>query len=156
MGRFGTFPFGAGPAWARSGAVLLLLSLAAACATVPQPTRAPPPPRHTRTHTAPPPTVPKRPPPQPFRVPQVEQDASLSSVIEKDAATLTREFGSPRLDVHEGDMRKLQFAGPACVLDVYLYPLHPGATPVATYVDARRESDGRDVDRAACITALMK
>ena len=51
-------------------------------------------------------------------------------------------------------MRKLQFAGPPCVLDVYLYPLRPGAEPVATHVDARRESDGRDVDRAACIAAL--
>jgi hypothetical protein len=42
------------------------------------------------------------------------------------------------------------------VLDVFLYPLKPGAAPVATYVDARRASDGRDVDRAACIAALMR
>jgi hypothetical protein len=27
--------------------------------------------------------------------------------------------------------------------------------PVATYVDARRPSDGRDVDRASCVAALM-
>jgi hypothetical protein len=86
----------------------------------------------------------------------VERGAGLENVIQKDAAALIREFGPPRLDVHEGDMRKLQFAGTPCVLDVYLYPLRPGAEPVATYVDARRESDGRDVDRAACIAALMK
>jgi hypothetical protein len=64
--------------------------------------------------------------------------------------------GPPRLDVHEGDMRKLQFAGPPCVLDVFLYPLRPGAEPVATSVDARRESDGRDVDSAACVAALAR
>jgi hypothetical protein len=40
------------------------------------------------------------------------------------------------------------------VLDVYLYPPSPGATPSATYVDARRPSDGLDVDRAACVRAL--
>lgn len=77
-------------------------------------------------------------------------------MIEKDAATLIQEFGPPRLDVHEGDMRKLQFAGEACVLDVYLYPLRPGGEPVATYLDARRPSDGLDVDRAACVAALAR
>jgi hypothetical protein len=139
---------------ARRNVGLLLLALAG-CTAVPQHTPTAPPPRHRTTHK-PPPAIPKRPPPQPFRVPQVEQDAALSSVIEKDAAALTREFGSPRLDVHEGDMRKLQFAGPACVLDVFLYPLRPGAEPVATSVDARRESDGRDVDSAACVAALSR
>ena len=72
------------------------------------------------------------------------------------SAALTREFGKPRLEVREGDMRKLQFAGEPCVLDVYLYPLRPGSEPIATHVDARRASDGLDVDRAACIAALMK
>ena len=65
-------------------------------------------------------------------------------------------FGPPRLDVREGDMRKLQFTGEACVLDVFLYPLRPGAEPVATHVEARRTSDGLDVDRAACIAALAR
>ena len=53
-------------------------------------------------------------------------------------------------------MRKLQFSGQACVLDVFLYPLRPGAEPVATYVDARRPSDGVEVDRAACVAALRR
>jgi len=132
---------------------LVLLPFLAACATAPQSAPAPAGP-HARTRSRPPPTVPSRPPPQPFRPPQIELGNGLDSVIQKDATTLTREFGPPRLDVHEGDMRKLQFAGPPCVLDVYLYPLRPGAEPVATHVDARRESDGRDVDRAACIAAL--
>jgi hypothetical protein len=159
MGRMTTSSAGAGKLRGkpskRRWTALLLLPLAAGCASTPQPSPAPAP-RHARTHSRPPPTVPSRPPPQPFRPPQVEQGAGLESVIQKDAAALTREFGPPRLDVHEGDMRKLQFAGTPCVLDVYLYPLHPGAEPVATYVDARRESDGRDVDRAACIAALMR
>jgi hypothetical protein len=34
--------------------------------------------------------------------------------------------------------------------------LRPGAEPVATYVDARRPSDGLDVDRAACVAALQR
>ena len=82
--------------------------------------------------------------------------AGLESVIERDAGTLVRLFGTPRLDVREGDMRKLQFSGQACVLDVFLYPLRPGAEPVATDVDARRPSDGVEVDRAACVAALRR
>ena len=89
-----------------------------------------------------------------FRAPQVQRLPGLEGVIEQDAAALTRRFGSPRLDVREGDMRKLQFTGEACVLDVFLYPLRQGAEPVATYVEARRPSDGQDVDRAACAAAL--
>jgi hypothetical protein len=80
----------------------------------------------------------------------------LERVIERDSATLVRQFGNPRLDVHEGDMRKLQFSGEACVLDVFLYPLREGAEPVATWVEARRASDGQDVDRAACVAALHR
>lgn len=80
----------------------------------------------------------------------------LEGVIGADGAALTRQFGTPRLDVIEGDARKLQFSGRACVLDIYLYPPQPGAAPRASYVDARRTSDGRDVDRAACVAALRK
>jgi hypothetical protein len=77
-------------------------------------------------------------------------------VIGATRADLLRQFGAARLDVWEGDARKLQFTGSACVLDVYLYPKSSGAEPQATYVDARRPSDGRDVDRASCIAALRK
>ena len=69
------------------------------------------------------------------------------------AATLGRLFGKFELDVREGDARKLQFAGPACVLDAYLYPPRPGGEPVVTWVDARL-LDGRDIDRASCVAAL--
>lgn len=80
----------------------------------------------------------------------------LEGVIGVGPAELTRQFGSPRLDVVEGDARKLQFSGPACVLDVYLYPQERGREMQATYVDARRASDGQEVDRAACVSALRK
>ena len=80
----------------------------------------------------------------------------LEGVIGADARSLAQQFGKPRLDVIEGDARKLQFSGRPCVLDVYLYPPKQGADPRATYVDARRESDGQDVDRAACVAALRQ
>ncbi|WP_435419073.1 hypothetical protein WAB17_05835 [Parerythrobacter aurantius] len=86
--------------------------------------------------------------------PKVMQIPGLEGVIGANARDLQRQFGTARLDVYEGDARKLQFIGEACVLDVYLYPLSRGAEPTATYVDARRSSDALDVDRAACVAAL--
>jgi hypothetical protein len=94
----------------------------------------------------------KRPPPPA----EVHMAPGLESVIGASANQLTRLFGKPRLDVWEGDARKLQFTGTPCILDVYLYPSAPGREPQATYVDARRASDGRDVDRAGCVAALRQ
>lgn len=143
---------------------LLLLPLLAACATSPTPSRPqprvtggtmttlpPPPPVASGTV---PPTRPADPLPTGFRAPQVLRIAGLEGVLEQDAQSLTRQFGPPRLAVVEGDMRKLQFAGQACVLDIYLYPLRPAGEPVATYLEARRASDGLDVDRRSCVEAL--
>ena len=104
-----------------------------------------------------PPTRPTAPPTAStgtFRAPQVMSLPGIDGVIGASAADLQRQFGTARLDVYEGDARKLQFAGEACVLDIYLYPLSRGAEPTATYVDARRASDALDVDRTACIRAL--
>lgn len=136
---------------------LLLLPLLAACVAVPSPggPAAPAPQQQAPTGRVPP-TTPAPPPSAAFRTPQVLRMPGLERVIEQDAASLIRQFGTPRLDVREGDMRKLQFSGQACVLDVFLYPLQPRAEPVATYVDARRPSDGADVDRAACVAALQR
>lgn len=78
----------------------------------------------------------------------------LEGVIGSGASELVRQFGTPRLDVMEGDARKLQYVGTACVLDIYLFPSERGREPQATYVEARRASDGQDVDRAACVAAL--
>jgi hypothetical protein len=91
-----------------------------------------------------------------FRAARVMNLPGLEGVIGATSAALEREFGTARLNVWEGDARKLQFSGEACVLDVYLYPPRPGAEPTATYVDARRSSDGLDVDRAACVKALRR
>lgn len=77
----------------------------------------------------------------------------LEGVIGTSAAALTRMFGTPRLDIVEGDARKLQFSGGACVLDAYLYPPGAGREPETTYIDTRLP-DGRDTDRVACVTAL--
>ena len=79
----------------------------------------------------------------------------LEGVIGATSAELIRQFGTARLDVWEGDARKLQFSGVPCVLDIYLYPAAKDREPQATYLDARR-SDGRDVDRVACVAALRQ
>ena len=68
---------------------------------------------------------------------------------------LAAQFGKADLDVREGSARKLQFVGPACVLDTYLYPPAVGGEPIVTHVDARLP-DGRDMDRASCVAALSR
>lgn len=90
------------------------------------------------------------------RDPQVQSAPGLEEVIGATQNQLIREFGEPRLNVWEGDARKLQFTGTPCVLDIYLYPTSNSHEPRATYVDARRASDGQDVDRAACVAALRQ
>lgn len=89
-------------------------------------------------------------------MPEVLEGPGLAGIIRQPASTLMGRFGQPRLDTPEGDMRKLQFRSEACVLDVYLYPLAPGGEPVATWLEARRASDGAAVDRLACIQALSR
>lgn len=134
----------------RFGFALALSALLSACGgAIPRPdtsTRAP------ASVPASRPAAPVRPPPEA----QVLRAPGLGSVIGANARSLVSQFGQPRLDVMEGDVRKLQFSGQACVLDVYLYPTRNNPEPSATYVDARRASDGRDVDRAACAAALRQ
>lgn len=94
---------------------------------------------------APPPTAPAPPPLRP---------GGLEAVMGATAQSLIAQFGNPDLDMREGPARKLQFLGPACVLDAYLYPPRSGrGEAVVTYVDAR-QPDGRDMDRASCVAAL--
>lgn len=88
--------------------------------------------------------------------PTMQAIPGLDGVIGADRKQIVARFGTPRLDVWEGDARKLQFAGNACVLDIYLYPTPGSREPLATFVDARRASDGQDVDRAACVAALRQ
>lgn len=91
-----------------------------------------------------------------FVPPRIMNVPGLEGVIGQSASGLEQRFGSPDLDVREGDARKLQYRGQACVLDIYLYPVVPGAEATATYVEARRASDSLDVDRAACVAALRR
>jgi hypothetical protein len=79
----------------------------------------------------------------------------LANVVGRTARFLEAQFGRPDLDVREGTARKLQFLGPACVLDAYLYPPQGGGEPIVTHVDARLP-DGRDFDRASCVAALAR
>lgn len=90
------------------------------------------------------------------RDPTFQAIPGLEGVIGVGEAQLVRQFGPARLNVWEGDARKLQFTGSACVLDIYLYPTSQSKEPLASYVDARRSSDGQDVDRAACVAAMRR
>ena len=132
---------------------LLLLPLLGACVSTPSPSG--PGPSRPSAGT-PPQQVRPAPTTQAFRAPRIMNMPGLENVIGKNETALANLFGAPRLNVKEGDARKLQFAGDACVLDVYLYPLQPRGEPSATYVDARRASDCIDVDRAACVRALRR
>jgi hypothetical protein len=81
--------------------------------------------------------------------------AGLERVMAKSARELAALFGPADLDQREGLARRMQFVGPACVLDTYLYPDRTGAEPVVSYVDARLPN-GEDMDRASCVAALSR
>jgi hypothetical protein len=89
-------------------------------------------------------------------VPRAALPANLAAIKGQTAPRLIAQLGAPRLDITEGNARKLQFAGPICVLDAYLYPPSSGrGEPVATYFDARQR-DGSPIDQASCLAALGK
>ncbi|MHA6719112.1 hypothetical protein ACX40Y_06625 [Sphingomonas sp. RS6] len=84
------------------------------------------------------------------------QPANLAAIRGRDAAHLIARFGKPHLDLAEGRGRKLQFAGPICVLDAYLYPPASGrGAAVVTWIDARQR-DGSAIDQASCVAALTR
>lgn len=131
-----------------------LLVLLGACTAVPKvaaPERTAPPTVRPAT-----PATNPAPPSHGFIPPTVLRERGLEAVIGRDAGQVQRLLGEPRLRTPEGDALKLQYTGEACVLDVYLYPLRPGAEPVATHVEARRPSDAEGVDRASCLAALRR
>lgn len=129
----------------RNLAALAILPALAACGGTTAST--PPPPERVPVRQ------PVRRPPPPATMQVIP---GLEGVIGATAADLTRQFGQPRLEVIEGDARKLQFSGSACVLDIFLYPTAQGREPQASYVEARRASDGQGVDRVACVGALRR
>lgn len=115
-------------------AFLLPLLTLSACATTPG--------------TAPPPLAVTRSPPM--------LPTGLDRVLGQSARALTTLFGDPDQDVREAQgARRLQFAGPICILDAYLYPKGSSTDGTVTYVDAR-QPDGRDIDRASCVAALVR
>ena len=91
-----------------------------------------------------------------FRPPVVMREGGLGGVIGARASSLTGRFGKARIDLTEGDARKLQFMGRNCVLDIFLYPLEAGREPVATHVDARLRQGGGETDRARCIAEIER
>lgn len=90
------------------------------------------------------------------RAPQIMRSGALDGVIGERAASLSRRFGDARIDLAEGDARKLQYVSDRCVLDIYLYPLEANADPVATHVEARNRQGGADTDRAGCIAEVER
>jgi hypothetical protein len=108
--------------------LLILTLILAGCATAPQqlPTPASPPP------------------------PQPQETSSLVGLTPQE---LVGRFGIPALQVREGNSLKLQFRGPRCVMDAYLYPSGGSGALKVTHVDTRLPSGG-DIDQAACVFAL--
>ena len=113
----------------RRSLALSLILFAAACAPRPQQASAPP--------------------PEPAPQPPAEQN-SLAGLT---APELVGRFGTPALQIREGNSLKLQFRGPRCVMDTYLYPTGSSGTLKVTHVDTRLPSGG-DMDQAACIFSL--
>lgn len=146
------------PSLIAAGALAVLLAGCATPSTAPAPTQ-PPPVSRPVVQPLPgvlPPPDDTPPPLAGFVAPDIMRGPGLDGVIREGPNNLTRQFGTPRLDVTEGDMRKLQFASTPCVLDVFLYPLHPGGDPQSTWLEARRASDGEAVDLLACMQALRE
>ena len=79
----------------------------------------------------------------------------LERVLGIDARGLTDLFGKSDQDVREATARRLQYVGPICILDAYLYTPKTGGEQVVTYVDAR-QPNGREIDRASCVAALVR
>jgi hypothetical protein len=117
------------PQLMRRSIALSVMLFAAACAPRPQEVTAPPP---------------------PVAQPQADEQNSLNGLT---AQELVGRFGNPALQIREGSSLKLQFRGPRCVMDAYLYPSGGSGTLKVTHVDTRTPTGG-DFDQAACIFAL--
>jgi hypothetical protein len=96
-----------------------------------------------------------RPEPAPAPAPTSPGQADHRSINGMTAHELTQLFGRPRLQIVEGEGTKLQFAGPNCVLDVYLYPPPGGGAPRATLIEARN-SQGNDVNAQSCAATIQQ
>ena len=98
------------------------------------------------------PDVPQVQPPPARPAPIVPQQRG--GLIGLTAADLVQRLGTPALQIREGQSLKLQFRGPSCILDAYLYRAASGqGVERVAHVDARLRS-GADIDQRACISAL--
>jgi len=79
----------------------------------------------------------------------------LERVLGANARALVQLFGAADQDVREDGAQRLQFRSPICVLDAYLYAPAKGRDLAVTYIDTR-QGDGRDIDRASCVAALVR
>jgi hypothetical protein len=79
-----------------------------------------------------------------------EEPSSLAGLT---AQELVGRYGTPALQIREGTSLKLQFRGPRCVMDAYLYPSGNSGALKVTHVDTRLRSGGQ-IDQAACIFSL--
>ncbi|GMN02543.1 hypothetical protein [Erythrobacter sp. MTPC3] len=86
--------------------------------------------------------------------PAVRQNVGPADLIGLTAGALKSRFGQARIDLAEGDARKLQFAGRSCVLDIYLYPGQRGVQPVSSHVAARLKDSGNAVDPGSCAAEI--
>lgn len=79
----------------------------------------------------------------------------LENILNKRDDELVALFGVPRLDIIEGQARKLQFTNERCVLDIYLYPPqnNAGTERLSNYAEAR-DRDGNAADPRACMNDL--
>ena len=96
-------------------------------------------------------------PPAPVATPAIPAAASASpsdhrTLTGMSAGELIAHFGKPHLQIVEGAGTKLQFVGPACVLDAYLYPSGNGA-PRVTDIEARN-FQGDSVNTQGCVYAI--
>lgn len=91
-----------------------------------------------------------------YRPPQGGGELSLSGTLGARTRDLIARLGPPRIDLAEGDARKLQFASSDCVLDIFLYPGSAGSAPVATYVEARERTRGAQTPSVECLRAIER
>jgi hypothetical protein len=87
---------------------------------------------------------------------RIAAPVAVASIQGQSANALIARFGSPQIDLQEGPARKLQFLGPICVLDAYLYPPASGrGEATVRHVDTRQRNGG-PIDPISCAAALTR
>ena len=92
--------------------------------------------------------------PGPLPAPLPKVDANPERFIGAAPATLDAELGRPALVRAEGPARVWQYRGPACVLDLVLYPGADG--PSVRHLEARDPESAEPRDTAGCLETLLQ